>query len=93
MSNLISIRKIESFKNKRALLRLDLNLPIKDGRIIDDFRLRKILPTLHFLKKHQAKIIIISHLGRGGKESLSLVSEHLRQFFKVRLIKDYKKNW
>ena len=49
---------------KRVLLRADLNLPMKDGRITDDSRLRHTLPTIEELAKKRAKVIVVSHLGR-----------------------------
>ena len=59
-----SIENIESIENKSVILRLDLNVPIKNGKITDSNRIDKVMPTLKFLLKKKAKIIIISHLGR-----------------------------
>ncbi|MCX6762614.1 MAG: phosphoglycerate kinase [Candidatus Moranbacteria bacterium] len=53
------------FKNKRTLLRTDFNVPIENGQILDDFRIRDSLPTIEYiLKRDKSKIVIISHLGR-----------------------------
>lgn len=49
---------------KRILLRADYNVPLKDGEILDDFRVEASLPTLKYLIERGAKIVIISHLGR-----------------------------
>ena len=46
------------------LLRLDLNVPLNNGKITDTTRIDKILPTIKFLLKNNAKIIILSHVGR-----------------------------
>ena len=51
-------------EDKKILLRLDLNVPINRGKITDTTRIDKILPTLNFLIKEKAKIIILSHVGR-----------------------------
>lgn len=53
---------------KRVLLRLDLDVPIDKGHghIRSSFRIRQILPTLHYLLEHNARVIILSHLGRPG---------------------------
>ncbi|MBR3254468.1 phosphoglycerate kinase [Candidatus Saccharibacteria bacterium] len=69
-----TVRDIK-FKDQTILVRVDYNVPIKDGKITDDFRIRASLPTLEFLRKGGAKkIILISHLGRpeGRDKSLSL---------------------
>ena len=50
--------------NKKILIRLDLNVPLNGTRIIDTNRIDKIIPTLQYLLKNKAKIIIISHIGR-----------------------------
>ena len=60
-----SIKKEESnLNNKKILLRLDLNVPLFGDKITDTTRIDKILPTLNFLISQNAKIIIISHVGR-----------------------------
>jgi phosphoglycerate kinase len=53
-----------NLSEKKILLRLDLNVPLDNGRIIDTTRIDKILPTINFLLKKNAKIIILSHVGR-----------------------------
>ena len=59
-----SIIKQKNLNNKKILLRLDLNVPLEKGKITDTTRIDKILPTLNFLIKEKAKIIILSHVGR-----------------------------
>jgi phosphoglycerate kinase len=59
-----SIREELNLNNKKILLRLDLNVPLVDDKITDTTRIDKILPTLNFLLSQNAKIIIISHVGR-----------------------------
>ena len=61
------MKKIEDFKDlyqKKVLVRLDLNVPLKNNQITDTTRIDKILPTLNFLIQQKSKIIIISHIGR-----------------------------
>lgn len=60
------MRKITDFDyhNKKVLLRVDLNVPVIDGKIIDDTRINKIIPTINYLLDHNAKIIITTHFGR-----------------------------
>ena len=58
------IKDHENLKEKKVLLRLDLNVPLKDGKITDQTRIDKILPIIEFLLKKNSKIIVISHIGR-----------------------------
>src|ERR1043166_367164 len=52
-------------KNKKVLLRADLNVPLQDGEIVDDFRIRASVPTIkELLDKQAARIVITAHLGR-----------------------------
>ncbi len=69
-----AIRDI-NVKNKVVLVRVDYNVPMEDGKITDDLRIRASLPTLEYLReKGASKIILISHMGRpeGRDKSLSL---------------------
>ena len=50
--------------NKTVALRVDLNVPVKDGNVLDDARILAIIPTLQYLQKQNSKIILISHFGR-----------------------------
>ena len=59
-----SIKEETKLKDKKILLRLDLNVPLEKGKIIDTTRIDKIIPTLKFLIKQKSKIIILSHVGR-----------------------------
>ena len=92
---MISIKDQENLDQKIVLLRLDLNVPLKDGAIIDETRIDKILPIIDFLIKKKSKIIIISHVGRPkGKInkifSLYPICQNLEKKLKlkVRLIND-----
>ena len=58
------IKDQENLSEKRVLLRLDLNVPIKNGIITDQTRIDKVLPVINFLIKKRSKILIISHVGR-----------------------------
>src|SRR5262245_64820898 len=70
LENLQSSAGIE-LKDKRVLVRADLNVPVKDGRVTDATRLERIVPGLQDLAKRGAKVIVISHFGRpkGAPES------------------------
>ena len=59
-----NIKDLKDLNHKIILLRLDLNVPLKQGEITDETRIDKILPTINFLLKENSKILIISHVGR-----------------------------
>ncbi len=75
-----------SVKLRPVFYRVDYNVPLKNGLVVDDYRLRATIPTLDYLLKENARIIIGTHLGRpGGKfdEAYSLrpVAEHLMGYY------------
>ncbi|CAG5057184.1 unnamed protein product [Parnassius apollo] len=80
--------------NKTVLLRVDFNVPIKDGEILDVTRILRALPTIEYLVNASAKIIIISHFGclkaRDNNLSLKNVVDTLSQLLnkKVKFIDD-----
>lgn len=81
------------FKNKTVLLRCDFNVPVsQDGEILDDSRIRKAIPTIRYLMKEKARIILMSHLEFKGKDlSLNCIIPKLNEFLdkKVELLTDY----
>ena len=84
------IKDLENLNKKVVLLRLDLNVPLKNGKILDQTRIDKILPILRFLIKKKSKILVISHIGRpkGKVEkdlSLKPVCENLEKKLNQRI--------
>ena len=69
-----NIQDETNFNQKKVLLRLDLNVPLDNGKITDTTRIDKILPTINFLLKNEAKIIILSHVGRPKGKVVSELS-------------------
>ena len=81
MKTVESIAK--SLNGKKIILRLDLNVPLNKQKITDTNRIDKIIPTLHFLIKNKAKILIISHVGRPkGKVIKELSMEPICEYLK-----------
>jgi phosphoglycerate kinase len=82
-----SITEAGDIRGKRVLVRVDWNVPIKDGKLLDDFRIQKSLKTLNYLRENGARIIVISHLAP-ATESLQLVAEHVSQFYSLSFCAD-----
>lgn len=68
---------------KKVLLRLDLNVPIAGGKVLDDYRITRSLRTIKFLEKQGAKTLIVSHIERDGTDSLKIVAEYLKKIIAV----------
>ncbi len=89
------IKDHENLDQKNVLLRLDLNVPLKDGIITDQTRIDKILPIINFLLNKNSRIIVVSHVGRPKGEknsdlSMKPICEYLEKKInkKIKLISD-----
>ena len=69
-----NIKDETNLAKKKILLRLDLNVPLENGKITDTTRIDKIIPTINFLLKNDSKIIILSHVGRPNGKIINNLS-------------------
>ncbi len=74
-----SVHDIQIFHNIPILVRSALNVPIENGEVVNDYRLRKAAGTLEFLSRHGARVIVISHIGEAGTETLAPVARALKR--------------
>ena len=77
-----SIKDIKNLSGKKVIVRVDFNVPMNNGKILDDFRIEKAIPTISFLQKKGAKVVLISHLGKDGKESLLPIADKVKKYIK-----------
>ena len=64
MKNNLATIDLKEIANKRVILRVDFNVPVKNGKVQDDFKIERALPTIDFLLKYKCKIVLLSHFGR-----------------------------
>ena len=85
------IKDHENLSQKNVLLRLDLNVPLKDGVITDQTRIDKILPIINFLISKNSRIIVVSHVGRPkGKKNSDLSMKPICKYLEKKINKKIK---
>lgn len=85
-----TIKDIKDLKGKRVVLRLDFNVPIKNGKIIETMRIDRVIPTIEYLRKKKAKIVILSHIGKDASSSLKPVVRYLNNTMNVGFVPDFR---
>lgn len=72
-----TVRDIPELQNIPILVRTAMNVAIENGQVVNDYRLRRDLPTIQYLAERGARVILVSHIGEAGTETLAPVAETL----------------
>ncbi len=91
-----SIKSAKHLFGQRILVRVDFNVPVKNGNVMDNFKIQASLPTIKFLLHNGARVILVSHLGRPAKKekkfSLLPVAKELEKLIGTKVIFDTLEN-
>jgi 3-phosphoglycerate kinase len=82
-----SLADLPDIRDKYVLVRLDFNVPVQKGAIVDDYRIKKSLPTINYLRERGAKVVIISHMEE-EPHSLKPVYEYLKALLPITFCQD-----
>lgn len=74
-----TIRDITLFQNIPILVCVAMNVPVENGVVVNDYRLRRALPTLRYLTERGARVVVISHIGETGTETLEPAANDLKR--------------
>jgi len=81
-SSIRTLNDLPNVKGVPILVRLDFNVPVADGRVVDDYRIKKSLPTIEWLRQRGAKLILLSHI-EGVSDTLRPVFEYLKRLMPI----------
>jgi len=93
-----TLQDVGEVKGKKALVRVDFNVPMKDGKVVDGYRIEKTLPTINLLREKGAKVLLMGHIefsplekvaNPNGKATLRPVVDYLAQYFPVKFAEDF----
>jgi len=81
----------DTLQGKRVLVRVGVNVPLTEaGDIADDFRLKRLLPTITFLREHGAKVLLVGHIGRKETDTLVPVFEYFKKLFSLQFLPSFE---
>lgn len=86
--SLPSVQSAGNLRGKRVFLRAGVNMPVKNGKVTNDFRLLSMLPTVKFLRESGARTIVTGHIGREPELSLRPVCEELNKHVPAMFVSD-----
>lgn len=78
-----SIETVPNVSGKRVLVRCGFNVPLKDKKVLDTYRIEQVLPTINMLRKRGAQVLLIAHIGRDPIATLQPVADYLETQFPI----------
>jgi phosphoglycerate kinase len=84
-----SVTEMINISGKKVILRLDFNVPLRDGKVLNDFRIRKSMPTIELLQSRGARIIILSHCEGKEGSTLKPVFDYLKERLPISFVEKY----
>src|SRR3989344_8361623 len=87
MKNIFPLITGDEVKNKRVIVRVDVNVPIENGEVADDYRIKKILPTLRLLNEHADRVVLIGHHSDTA-QTFEPIARALNHFIKTSFVTD-----
>ncbi|MFA5737076.1 MAG: phosphoglycerate kinase [Candidatus Paceibacterota bacterium] len=81
---------VKQLAGKTTIVRVDYNVPLKGNKIVETFRIEQSWPTINFLLKRDAKILLISHLGDDGERSLKPIAKYLNYHYPTKLAGNFE---
>lgn len=84
-----TVKDIKNLKGKRVVLRLDFNVPIRNGKIVETMRIDRALPTIEYLREKKARVIILSHIGKDASFSLKPVFQYINKKMKIGFVPNF----
>jgi len=90
MNNIQNVKQIVDIEGKKVLVRVDFNVPVENGKVMDDYRIKKSLPNIQYLKDKGAKVLLISHIeAKVGEKTLKPVAEYLQNIMPLKFLPDF----
>lgn len=90
MRELPSVKDLKNISGKRVIVRADWNVPLEGNMLGEDYRVRRSLATIEYLRKKNAKVVVMSHIGKGPESSLRPVVRYLEKKMPIGFIPDFR---
>ncbi len=83
MSHVKTVKDAKHLKGKRVLIRVDYNVPVEDGKILNDFRIQKSIATINYVRSAGATVVLMSHFEDPEGESFDIVAKYIEEMMPI----------